>query len=334
MLNLKKGKALLIAEIGGNHEGDIDKAKELMISASEAGADIVKFQTYTANGLVNKHLRPDRYEHFQRFTLDDKDWISIAEEAKKNNIKFSSSLWESRFIKLLDDYICLYKVGSGDISNHDLINQFCELKKPVIFSTAMSTLDDISRTMEFIVSRYPNIIQENNLGILQCTAMYDEPNNNEVNLSVMGNFKERYKCIVGYSDHSIGLNGCIAAISSGAEIIEFHYTDDKSKEFRDHKLSLDCNDLKLLSSFNEDIDTLIGSSRKEILLSEKANKKEFRRGLYLKQDTKLGSLILKDDLIALRPDEGISAWDMNKIVNKKAKRDIAALLPLKEDYFE
>ena len=165
MLNLKKGKALLIAEIGGNHEGDITKAKDLMISASEAGADIVKFQTYTASGLVNKQLRSDRFEHFQKFTLEDDDWILIAEDAKKNGINFSSSLWESRFIDLLDDYICLYKIGSGDISNHDLIDQFLELKKPVIFSTAMSTIDDIDRTMEFIISRYPNIIQENNVQI-------------------------------------------------------------------------------------------------------------------------------------------------------------------------
>jgi len=334
MLNLKKGKSLLIAEIGGNHEGDLGKALELMFSAYEAGADIVKFQTYSADGLVNKNLRPDRYEHFRRFTLKDEEWLLLAQNARDSGINFSSSLWESRYIELLDDFICLYKVGSGDITNHQLIQRFLETNKPLVISTAMSNIIDINRTYEYILSIAPNILSEGKLGILQCTAMYNEPLISEVNLEVMHEYKNKYNCIIGFSDHSLGKNACLLAISLGAEIIEFHFTDNKAQEFRDHQLSLDHKDLIELSSFNNEFETLRGTSIKDILPSEEFNKKEFRRALFLKEDMKAGTIIKENDIISLRPDIGISAWDFSKIIGKRLNKDIKALEPLDKFYFD
>ena len=117
MNRLPNNKTLLIAEIGGNHEGSFSKAKDLLFSAHEAGADIVKFQSYSGNGLVNKLLRPERHKHFNKFMLTDEEWIRLAKVAVENNIKFSSSIWDTHYLELLDSYICLYKVGSGDLNN-------------------------------------------------------------------------------------------------------------------------------------------------------------------------------------------------------------------------
>ena len=328
------GRATLIAEIGGNHEGDLSKAKDLMFQAHEAGADIVKFQSYSGDGLVNKKLRLDRYNHFSRFMLTDDEWIDLAETAKNNEINFASSIWERRYFDLLDQYICVYKVGSGDLSNHELMRHFISTKKSIVLSTAMSSIDQIRQTCEFVLGQDKTIIEEGRLALLQCTAMYDDPNYRHVNLLAMKQFELEFGCLVGFSNHAVGTNATIASIAMGAKVIEFHFTDSKTSEFRDHKLSFDVADLRTVVSFNNEFLSILGDSKKVVHPSERSNETEFRRGVYFNKPVKKGEIVQIDDLSFLRPELGIPMWDLPKIIGKKLKKNISALEILDMELFD
>ena len=327
-------RATLIAEIGGNHEGSINKAKDLMFEAAENGADIIKFQSYSGPGLVNKSLRPDRFEHFEGFMLSDDQWIDLAETAVKNNIHFSSSLWEDRYFNLLDKYISLHKVGSGDLNNFLMIKKLISTKKPLVLSSAMSSNDQLKVMYDFVLAEDPNIIKENRLGILQCTAMYDNPSFQNVHLSVLKTFKDQFDCMIGFSNHAVGINPSIMALALGAKIIEFHYTSSKDAAFRDHKLSFNAADLKYVAQFNREVMDMHGDSHKKIHYDEQENTKEFRRGIFLNSNLKKGSIINHDNLTFLRPEEGISLWDLNKVIGKKLRVDVSALEPLSFEFLD
>jgi N,N'-diacetyllegionaminate synthase len=334
MFRFVYGRATLIAEIGGNHEGDLNKAKDLMFQAHEAGADIIKFQSYSGDGLVNKKLRLDRYNHFNRFMLTDEEWIDLAETAKNNGINFASSIWEKRYFDLLDQYICIYKVGSGDLSNHELMRCFIATKKSIVLSTAMSSIDQIRQTYEFVLGQDKMIIEEDRLAMLQCTAMYDDPSYRHVNLLAMKQFEREFGCLVGFSNHAVGTNTTIASIAMGAKVIEFHFTDSKTCEFRDHKLSFDAADLRGVVSFNNEFISILGDSTKTVHPSERSNETEFRRGVYFNRPIKKGEIVQVDDLSFLRPELGISMWDLPKIIGKKVKKNISALEVLDMELFE
>lgn len=334
MFKFFKNRATLIAEIGGNHEGSINKAKDLMFEAAENGADIVKFQSYSGPGLVNKSLRPDRFKHFEGFMLTDDQWVDLAETAVKNNIHFSSSLWEERYFDLLDKYISLHKVGSGDLNNFPMIQKLISSKKPLVLSSAMSSIDQLKIIYDFVCTEDPNIIKENRLGILQCTAMYDNPSFSNVHLSVLNTLKNDFNCMIGFSNHAIGINSSIMALALGAQIIEFHYTSSKDASFRDHKLSFNAADLRHVAQFNEEVIEMLGDNCKKIHYDEQENTKEFRRAIYLKSNLKKGSTINHKDLTFLRPEEGISMWDLNKVIGRKLKVDISALEPLSFEFLD
>jgi N,N'-diacetyllegionaminate synthase len=334
MFRFVGGKATLIAEIGGNHEGSLSKAKDLMFQAYEAGADIVKFQSYSGEGLVNKKLRLDRFNHFNRFMLTDDEWIDLAETAKNNGINFASSIWEKRYFDLLDKYIAIYKVGSGDLSNHELMKCFISTKKMIVLSTAMSSIDQIRQTYEFILGQDKMIIQEDRLAILQCTAMYDDPNYHHVNLLVMKQFEREFGCFIGFSNHAVGTNATIASIALGAKVVEFHFTDTKNSDFRDHKLSFDAADLRRIVSFNNEFTSILGDSMKTVHPSEVSNETEFRRGVYFNRPIKKGEIVKIDDLSFLRPELGISMWDLNKIVGKTTQKNISPLEVLDMEFFK
>ena len=305
-----------------------------MFEAAENGADIVKFQSYSGPGLVNKLLRPDRFKHFESFMLSDDQWVDLAETAVKNKINFSSSLWEERYFDLLDKYISLHKVGSGDLNNFPMIQKLISSKKPLVLSSAMSSIDQLKTIYDFVLTEDPNIIKENRFGILQCTAMYDNPSFSNVHLSVLKTLKNEFNCMIGFSNHSIGINSSIMALVLGAQIIEFHYTSSKDAVFRDHKLSFDAADLRRVSQFNKEAIEMLGDNNKKIHDDEQENTKEFRRAIYLKSNLKKGSIINHKDLTFLRPEEGISMWDLNKVIGRKLKVDISALEPLSFEFLD
>ncbi|MGB6153003.1 MAG: N-acetylneuraminate synthase family protein [Pricia sp.] len=336
MNNTWKGKhgPLLIAEIGGNHEGNFEYALELARLAIESDVDYVKFQMYSGNSLVSKVESPQRNKHFKKFELTQQNYIQLAELCKANNVKFMASVWNIEYVSWIDKYCDIYKIGSGDLTAYPVLKNFAELGKPIILSTGLSSLKEVIGAVEFIQGENQIYKDSNYLSILQCTSMYPIPFS-DANLSVMKSFKDRFNLPVGYSDHTEGSKALTTAYAMGAEILEFHFTDSReNKEFRDHKVSLTRDEVVLMIKELGDISDLKGEGGKRPLPVEGNHVTSFRRAVYPSADLKKGTILTEENLTVLRPNHGIDARDFYKVVGKKLNQNVSEHQKLSWDNFE
>ena len=303
MLFEGKNGPLLIAEIGGNHEGSFDIAIKQTLLAIKSGCDVVKFQMYKGETLVNLKEDPSRYKHFKKFELKKNQYIKLAEICKKNNVIFCASIWDTSMISWVDKYLKFYKIGSGDLTSYPILEVFAKRKKPIILSTGLSNINEIKNSINFLKKQSNFYKLKNNLVIMQCTSSYPTPNE-DLNLNIIETFKKNFKYLVGYSDHSIGNLALLTAYIKGAQVLEFHFTHDKKRKFRDHKVSLDFKDLKKLINDIKSINQMLGGYIKKPTKSEIENGhiKSFRRSLYVKKDIQKGERISLDKIIVLRPE--------------------------------
>lgn len=336
--NIWSGKhgPMLIAEIGGNHEGDAEYANKLLDLAIESGVDCIKFQLYKADSIVNKSISSDRYSHFKKFELSKNKHIEFANKIKSNGMIYNSSVWDLKMLDWIDKYLDFYKIGSGDLTAWPLLKEFARRGKPILLSTGLSNIYEIKSTIEFIISENSIYKVPNMICILQCTSMYPI-NYSDANLGVMKTFKNRFNRPVGYSDHTLGSKALIYASALGSSVLEFHFTDDKkNKKFRDHQVSLTKNDVMTLINDITDVNVFLGDGKKRLLPIESINNHHisFRRGAYINKVIKKGSIIEFEDLTFLRPLEGTDSRDFTSIVGSKAKRDLIPLQKLirKVDY--
>ncbi|MBI2547968.1 N-acetylneuraminate synthase family protein [Candidatus Woesearchaeota archaeon] len=310
----------IIAEIGGNHEGNFSYAKKLLSDVVKSGADAVKFQIYTADKIVNKIEGAERNKHFKKFSLSTEQFIELAHSAKKNNILFMASLWDEESIETFNPYLSIHKVGSGDMTNYPLLELLAKKDKPLIISTAMATLAEIKDMVRFLDSINPRLRKEKKLALLHCVATYGDPKDEYAQLLAIKKMQEEFKDIaIGYSDHTGGIYACELAIAMGCKIIEKHFTDDKKREFRDHHISADLEDMRTLLEKKKKIYALLGTCEKQPVAAIETSEriKEFRRAVYLKKDAPAGTLLTKEMLTTLRPNRGIDARDFYKLLGKK-----------------
>lgn len=328
---------LLIAEIGGNHEGNLDYAVELTKLAIESDVDYVKFQIYDGNSLVNKLVSPDRYKHFNKFMLTVKEYKILAKLCKESNIGFMASIWSNDLIDEFDSYIPIYKIGSGDLTAYSVIKKIVSKNKPIILSTGISTFSEVNNSVNYIKTLNNSFYNNsNNLAILQCTSMYPIQYE-DANINVIKSLKKINNVTVGYSDHTTDNRALIYSYILGAEILEFHFTDTKKgKVFRDHKVSLTKKDVSSLINEIKIIKRIKGSHEKKPENCEIKNDHHisFRRGVYLNKNIKKGEIIKETDLISLRPNVGISAENYFQIIGKESKKDIKSLEPLSFKFFK
>ena len=336
MSNTWKGKhgPLLIAEIGGNHEGDFEYALELARLAIESDVDYVKFQMYSGDSLVSKVESPQRNKHFKKFELTQQNYIQLAELCEANNVKFMASVWNIDYVSWIDKYCDMYKIGSGDLTAFPVLKDFADLGKPMILSTGLSSFEDIIGAVEFIQDVNKIYKDPDYLSILQCTSMYPIPFS-DANLLVMNSLKNRFNLPIGYSDHTEGSKALITAYAMGAEILEFHFTDSReNKEFRDHKVSLTKEEVQLMIKELKDISDLKGDSDKRPLPVEGDHVTSFRRAVYPAKDLKKGTILSEENLTVLRPNHGIDARDFYKVIGKKLSNDVSEHQKLSWDNFE
>ncbi len=336
MNNTWKGKhgPLLIAEIGGNHEGKFEYALELAHLAIESDVDYVKFQMYSGDTLVSKVESPQRNKHFKKFELTEQNYIQLAELCEANNVKFMASVWNIDYVSWIDKYCDVYKIGSGDLTAYPVLKDFAELAKPIILSTGLSTLEDVVGAVEFIQSQNQIYKDPNYLSILQCTSMYPIPFS-DANLLIMQTFKDRFGLPVGYSDHTEGSKALTTAYAMGAEILEFHFTDSReNKDFRDHKVSLTKDEVLLMIEELRDISNLKGDTTKRPLPVEGDHVMSFRRAVYPTTDLKKGTILSTENLTVLRPNHGIDARDFYKVVGKKLNQNVSEHQKLSWDNLE
>ena len=326
----------MIAEIGGNHEGDFLYANELLDLALASKADVVKFQIYYPDTLVNSIENPDRYNHFKKFTFTPEQHIKLAKKCKEAGKKYLASVWDMGALDWIDEYSSMYKIGSGDLTAYPIIEKIAAIGKPIILSTGLSTFDEVCQTVKFI--QKTNSIYDNKemLCVLQCTSMYPIPES-EANLNILETFKKEFRVTIGYSDHTEDIEALYLAAITEADVLEFHFTDTKEgKTFRDHKVSLTKDDIDLLVNKINRANIIFGSNIKAPTKSELENKHliTFRRAIYPNRDIQMGEKISKDDLIALRPNNGIDAVNEDKLIGKRAKINIKKLNQLTFDMFD
>lgn len=325
---------LLIAEIGGNHEGDFEYAKALTALACESEADYVKFQIYTGDSLVNPGVAPERNAHFKKFELSPQQHMALAEMCLNKNKGYIASVWDLQAFGWIDEYIKIYKIGSGDLTAYPFLEKTASYGKPIILSTGLATTEEVLEAIDFLIKVNPVYRKKDKLALLQCTSMYPI-SQSEAHLGVMAEFENKTQYITGYSDHTEGLSALETAYAMGAGILEFHFTDNReNKSFRDHKVSLTKKEVDILVEKIKIINELRGSSEKQPLEIEKEHVLSFRRAVYPKRHIKKGKVIEPDDLKVLRPNKGIDARDFYQLLGKKARIDLEENQVLDWEYFD
>jgi N-acetylneuraminate synthase/N,N'-diacetyllegionaminate synthase len=313
---------LLIAEIGGNHEGDFDYALQLTELAIAADVDYIKFQMYSGDSLVSRVEGAQRNQHFKKFELSREKYIQLAEMCRAANVGFMASVWNPEYISWIDQYMPVYKIGSGDMTAYPVIREIAKTGKPMIISTGLANLQEVLETVEFVQQLDARYHQPDMLALLQCTSMYPIAFE-DANLSVMDLLRKASGLAVGYSDHTEGSLALEVAVAMGAEVLEFHFTDNREgKTFRDHKVSLTKDEVLLLEQKIRQIRTLQGNPLKRPLEVEAEHRVSFRRAVYPARDVSAGTVLRAKDLVTLRPNHGIDARAFDQVVGKKLKADL------------
>ena len=314
----------IVAEAGINHNGDIRLAKKLVDVAKEAGADAVKFQTFKAESLVSEKTEMAEYqkrnikkkqsqlEMLKKMELNPKDFIELKKYCDKKGIIFLSTPHTEEAVDFLEPLVPVYKVASGDLTNIPLLEKIAKKKKPIILSTGMATLSEVREAVQTIRKQ-----DNNKIVLLHCTTNYP-CSLDEVNLRAMQTIK-RLNCLVGYSDHTLGIIVPIMAVTMGAVVIEKHFTLNKNLPGPDHKASLEPEELKRMVKAIRDVEKALGNGVKKPTKGEKKIAKAVRKSIIARVDIPVGSRITKEMLTIKRPGTGLPPKFLEKVVNKRAK---------------
>lgn len=326
----------IIAEIGGNHEGDFEYAKALTELAIGSRADVIKFQIYTGESLVNPIVDPTRAAHFNRFALTIDQYKELAAMVRKAGKVFNASIWDWSLYQEFRDDITFIKIGSGDLTAYPLLRKLAAEPKPMIISTGLSTLAEIEDMLRFLASAGRDLAG-GSVALMQCTSMYPITDD-EANLQVIPMLKEHFGLPVGYSDHTTGQDAAWISYGFGAEFVEVHFTDTReNRSFRDHQVSFTPSEIDALADKLARIKLLGGSPIKGPTASELSNGHllSFRRAVYPARDIKAGETVSEDMLATLRPAQGIPASQVEFCIGKKARRDLKmGEVLLLEDFYD
>jgi N,N'-diacetyllegionaminate synthase len=319
----------IVAEIGVNHNGDVKLAKKLIDAAKNAGADAVKFQAFKTEKVVTKYaekakyqkettgLAESQYDMMRRLELKEEELRELYDHANKSNIIFLSSAFDNESADLLGNLgVPAFKVASGDITNFPLLRHIAEKKKPIILSTGMSTLSEIEDALDFIREKGVEDIV-----LLHCTTSYPAKIE-DANLRAIKTLSHKLKLPIGFSDHTLGITAPIAAAVLGAVLIEKHFTLDRTLPGPDHRASLEPNELKDMIIAIREVERALGNGIKKPTEDEKRIQKVVRRSVVAKVEIPKGIVITEDMLDLKRPAVGIEPKYLNRIIGKKAKKNI------------
>ena len=313
----------VIAEIGGNHNGDPEVAYRLVEEAAKAGAGAVKFQTYSAETLIHPSVEPvpivkefykTQLERFKGLELEWKVYERIMEMCKDLNIDFLTTPFDLDILDTFTPLMPAIKVSSGDITYDEMIIRAAQSGKPVIVSTGMSQLLEIERVVELVPTEQ--------LSLLHCVSIYPLPDE-KANLGAISTMVNKWpELTIGYSDHTVGIDACVAAVALGARIIEKHFTLDKAQVPGDHPLSADPLDLAQLVQKSERVLTLLGDGAKRPADGEDNMRRQMRRGLYAARELEAGHVVTADDILVVRPEAELAPSDSAIVLGCKLKTSL------------
>lgn len=326
----------IIAEAGVNHNGKLDLALKLCDAAKDAGVDAVKFQTWKTENIVtasarqaayqtaNTGKKESQYDMLKNLELSYDHFRCIQDYCKKIGIDFLSTPDEEESLQFLVSLgLPFIKVGSGEVTNIPYLRKIGACKKPVILSTGMSTLAQVATAYDTLLKAGATEVS-----LLHCTTNYPCPMD-EVNLQAMVTLRNAFKCKVGYSDHTMGTEIPVAAAALGAEIIEKHFTLDRTMDGPDHKASLEPAELKLMVQQIRNIEAALGDGIKKPNKSEAENAKVVQKSILAKHPIKKGETLTEENLTVKRAGAGIPASLWDAVVGCRAIKDYDIDEPIK-----
>jgi N,N'-diacetyllegionaminate synthase len=326
-------QTLVIAEAGVNHNGDLQLAKKLVDAASDAGADVVKFQTYQSSQLATEHAEQAFYQQkalgasegqlamLRRLELQPDQHGELINYCQQRGIEFLSTAFDSPSIELLASLkLKRWKVPSGEITNLPYLRQIGSQEQSVILSTGMANLGEIEAALRVLEQGGTSRSQ---ITVLHCTTEYPAPPD-EVNLRAMNTIAQAFGVSVGYSDHTDGIAVPIAAVAMGATVIEKHLTLDRNMRGPDHKASLEPDQFAAMVCGIRTIEQALGDGIKRAKPSEQTNLLVVRKSLVAARPIRAGELFSEVNLTAKRPGTGISPMNWDAWIGRQAIRDFAA----------
>ncbi|MCB1422190.1 MAG: N-acetylneuraminate synthase [Nitratireductor sp.] len=323
---------LIIAEAGVNHNGDMALALGLVEAAAEAGADYVKFQTFSADRLVTRDARTadyqkkqtggeTQYEMLKRLELDREMHEQLIAHCNRFAIHFFSTGFDIESVEMLRDLgQRLFKIPSGEITNLPFLRHLGGLGCPLILSTGMATLDEITEAINTLETAG---MKRSQITVLHCTTEYPAPMG-EVNLRAMVNMRQELGVETGYSDHTEGIEITVAAASLGASVIEKHFTLDRKLPGPDHRASLEPAELKAMISAIRNVEKALGDGIKRASESEMRNMATVRKSVVAACDIPAGDIFTEQNLAVKRPGTGISPMRWEDILGRTASRSYLA----------
>jgi len=322
-------KCYLIAEIGVNHNGDMDLAKKMIDEAIASGADAVKFQTFKAETLVTKGTPKVRYQeatttpdetHYQmieKLELREDQHVLLKDYCDLNGVDFISTPYDPTSVDFLESLgVQQYKIASADLVDLELLKRVAATKKPVLLSVGMARLGEVEDALE-VFSNY----DEGNIILLHCVSNY--PCSDEsLNLRVMKTLQTAFSHPVGYSDHSASSQASVLSIALGAKVVEKHFTLDKTLPGPDHKASSTPDEFLQLSKAVRRAELMLGSGEKKCQSEEVQMASVSRKSIALARDMNAGEVITYDDLVMMRPGTGLRAKVLKDVIGLKLRRGL------------
>jgi len=301
-----------IADIASNHDGDLERAKDLVWLAREAGADAAKFQHFKASELVSDRgfqsisVSATHQDEWGKSVYDvyeeneyHRDWDEALDiECKKADVHFMTSPYDMAAIDSMVDRVTAFKIGSGDITTPDILKRVAEKGKPVFLACGASSLEDVVRAVDFILEQTPD------LALMQCNTNYtgSVENFHHINLRVLQDFANRWPGMIqGLSDHTPGHSTVLAAVAMGARCIEKHFTDDNARSGPDHPFSMNPRSWREMVDRTREVEAALGDGKKRVQDNEQQTVIVQRRGLYVRNDVMAGHVLCSEDLVSLRP---------------------------------
>lgn len=327
----------IIAEIGINHQGDINIAKELILSAKDCGANAVKFQKRTITRILTKEGLEMPYdnrnsfgktygEHKYALELSKEDYRELFTYANELGVEFTASGWDEESVDFLNDLgVSFFKMASADLTNFPLLVHTAQKNKPMVLSTGMADIETVSKAVALVSPI------NTKLAVLQCTSTYPSEFE-EVNLNVLHTYKEKFpELVIGYSGHELGIAIPPVAVAMGARIIEKHFTLDRTMKGGDHSASLEPQGFKKMVRDIRNVENAMGSFQKEIQASEKPIFKKLAKSIVSLTDIPEGVPISREMLTTKGPGTGINPMRMNDVIGKTAVYSIQADSVIKEE---
>ena len=343
MTTLKLGKKTVglehptyfIADISANHDGDLERAKLLIRLCSRAGADAAKFQNFRAARIVSdrgfqglakqlSHQSQWKKSVFQVYQDASLPWEwtpALKQECEACGIEYFSAPYDLEAVDMLDPYVALFKIGSGDITWPEMLRKVAEKQKPVLLATGASDIVEVRRAVEEICRINSQLV------LMQCNTNYTASLENfrYINLNVLATYRTMFPAaILGLSDHTPGHATALGAVTMGARVIEKHFTDDTRREGPDHPFSMTPESWREMVDRTRELEYALGSSQKSVAENEQDTVVVQRRCLRAAQDLRAGTVLAREMLEALRPAprDAVTPYELDRVIGKRLTRDL------------